>query len=195
MVTGVLGRSSPPSHARRLGASSPKWGLMHARTAGSRDTCAGWDSGNMRKSCAGAILGFSLYEMGMQRLRKACRSPVLQAVSEALDNADDKAVLPLLRTGETHHSSDEYSPVKDDGASLRGPYPILHTVRTVSPTLNHPTSEFCSEMTSACKDKAAEARGCISVHARRFEKQKQEEEGSIFPEERLILLSPVPGSR
>lgn len=50
--------------------------------------------------------------------------------------------------------------------------------------------EVCSEATSACKNKAAEARGCIAVHARRFEKQKQEKEGSIFAEELLILLFP-----
>lgn len=130
----------------------------------------------MCKSCADAVSGFSLYKIGTQRFRKACRSPVLQAASEALGNGDDKAILSMLTTGEIYHSIDEYSAVKDDGASLRGPCPISHTMWTVSLRLNHTTLEVCSEVTSACKNKAAEARGHIAVHARTFEKQKQEKE-------------------
>lgn len=77
--------------------------------------------------------------------------------SEALGNADGKATLSMLTTGDIYHSSYEYSPVKDDGASLRAPFPISHNVWTVSRRLNHPTWEVCSEVASACKDKAAEA--------------------------------------
>lgn len=89
--------------------------------------------------------------MGMRRFRKACRPPVLQAASEALDNADDKAILSMLRTGETHHSCDKYIPLKDDGASVRGPCLLPHTVRAASLRLNHPTWEVCSAKTRLLK--------------------------------------------
>lgn len=48
--------------------------------AASRDECAGCileDSYVLHKNGAGAVSGFSLYKMGTQRFRKACRPGVL----------------------------------------------------------------------------------------------------------------------